>query len=116
MASLLMAKSRALSSLLFPSSSWAEGRLEVKKSSSLHAKTPDASSGGAELVCQCDIGEEKGVTDLKRRAKEGVAREMNSKSGYALRLNSPASFFRTNTSPVAPVSRRRKHPTRSGHR
>ena len=88
--SFLIAKSRALSSLSLASTSWTEGRLLDKNSSSLHAKTPDASSGGAELVC--GIGQGEGGDEVEG-IKEAISQVTKSKRSNTLRLYSPAPFF-----------------------
>ena len=74
--SFIIAKSLDLSSLSLPSSSWTEGRLLDKNSSSLLAKTPDASSGGAELVC--GIRQGKGGDEVER-IKEAISQAVKKK-------------------------------------
>ena len=67
-----------MSSLLSPSFVWADGLLLARYSSSLDAKTPDASSVGPKLGC--GIGGEKGGWDEVKRLGRGCKGPVNNQA------------------------------------
>ena len=107
--SFFLAKSRASSSRLLYSLSWADGRLLARYSSSLDAKTPDASSVGPKLGC--GIGGEKGGWDKVKRLGRGCKGPVNNKA-LSLEFRFFNAVLRAITGPspkrAAPPARERR--------